>query len=85
MKYRVTIETDEDGVFIATVPALPGCVSDGGTRAEAIANVKEAIVAVLESIVKAGDPLPAPLVDDEIVEVDVGAIESATGPASGAA
>jgi predicted RNase H-like HicB family nuclease len=43
MKYRVKIERDEDGVFIAEVPALPGCISQGATRAEALTNVKEAI------------------------------------------
>jgi predicted RNase H-like HicB family nuclease len=77
MKYRVVVETDEDGVFVATVPALPGCVSDGRTRAEAIENIKEAIAAYLESIVKAGDPMPEPAYDSEIVEIDLGRIEGA--------
>jgi hypothetical protein len=36
MKYRVIIEQDEDGVFVAEVPALPGCISQGKTRAEAL-------------------------------------------------
>ncbi len=39
LKYRVVIETDEDGVFVAEVPALAGCLSQGRTRAEAIANI----------------------------------------------
>ena len=46
MKYRVLIEPDEDGVYVAEVPALPGCISQGRTRAEAIANIKEAIAAI---------------------------------------
>ena len=38
MKYRVLIEQDEDGVFVAEVPSLPGCISQGQTRAEAAAK-----------------------------------------------
>ncbi len=41
--FHVKIEQDEDGIYIASVPALPGCVSDGVTRAEALMNVKDAI------------------------------------------
>lgn len=68
MKYRVNIATDEDGVFIATVPALPGCVSDGKTRAEAVGNAKEAIELYIEDLVDAGDPIP-PGIDEEDVEI----------------
>jgi predicted RNase H-like HicB family nuclease len=42
MKYRVLIEQDEDGFFVAEVPALPGCVSQGATREEALPNIREA-------------------------------------------
>lgn len=76
MKYRVTIEIDEDGKFIASCPSLPGCITQGDTRAEAVANAKEAIEAYLESLVKAGDPVPEP-VSEEIIDIDVGAIEGA--------
>jgi hypothetical protein len=44
-KFRVAIKLDEDGVFVAEVPTLPGCLSQGRTRAEAIANIREAIAA----------------------------------------
>ena len=44
MKLRVTIEKDESGFFVAEVPALPGCLSQGKTEREATANIKEAIV-----------------------------------------
>lgn len=81
MKYRVIIEPDEDGVFCASVPALPGCVSDGKTRAEAIENIKEAIIAYLESLEKSGDPIPAPLTDYDIVEVNPSALNPKTGAA----
>jgi predicted RNase H-like HicB family nuclease len=57
MKYRVTIEQDEDGIFVAEVPALPGCISQGKTRAEAVENVKEAIELYLESLEAHGDRL----------------------------
>jgi len=68
MKYRVLIEPDEDGVYVAEVPSLPGCVSQGATRAEALGNVKEAIAGYLESLEEHGDPIPPP-VTEEIVEV----------------
>ncbi len=60
MQYRVLIEPDEDGVFVAEVPALPGCISEGSTRTEAIANIKEAIDVYLESLQKHGEPVPLP-------------------------
>ena len=69
MKYRVLIEPDEDGVFVATVPALPGCISQGATRDEAVLNVREAIRAYLESLEAHGEPVP-PSISEEIVEVD---------------
>ena len=59
MKHRVLIETDEDGVSVATVPSLPGCVADGSTRGEAIANIKDAIALYVESLEEHGDPVPA--------------------------
>jgi len=55
MKYRVLIEQDEDGVFVAEVPALPGCFSQGQTRMEAMKNVHEAIGAYLESLDRHGE------------------------------
>lgn len=48
MKLHVVVEQDEAGYFVAEVPALPGCLSQGKTRDEAIANVKEAIEGWLE-------------------------------------
>ena len=50
MKYRVVIEQDEDEVYVAQVPSLPGCISQGSTRKEALQNVREAIAAYLESL-----------------------------------
>lgn len=71
MKYRVYLEPDEDGVFVATCPSLPGCVSQGNTRAEAMANIREAIEAYLISLRKHGDPVP-PSIFEDVVEVSGG-------------
>jgi antitoxin HicB len=68
MKYRVYLEPDEDGIFVATCPALPGCVSQGSTRTEATENIKEAIEAYLISLRKHGDPIP-PSILEEVIEV----------------
>jgi predicted RNase H-like HicB family nuclease len=70
MKYRVLIEQDEDSVYVAEVPVLPGCISQGQTREEAVENVKEAIAAYLESLEAHSDTIPPPITE-EVVEVDV--------------
>ena len=67
-RYRVLIEQDEDGAFVAECPSLPGCVSQGRTRDEAIANVKDAIAGYLESLRKHNEPIPPPIWE-ETVEV----------------
>ena len=69
MKYRVLIEPDEDGVFVAEVPSLPGCISQGQTREQAIENIKEAIVLYLESLEAHNEPVPPPITE-ELVEVE---------------
>ena len=70
MKYRVLIEQDEDGVYVAEVPALPGCISQGRTREEAVEGIKEAITAYLKSLEAHGEPIPPPITE-ELVEVHV--------------
>ncbi len=50
MRYRVIIEQDEDGVFIVECPSLPGCISQGKTREEAIKNIGDAINGYIESL-----------------------------------
>ncbi|MBC7336358.1 MAG: type II toxin-antitoxin system HicB family antitoxin [Clostridia bacterium] len=49
MKYLVTLTQGEDGWIVAECPALPGCVSQGRTREEALANIREAIELALET------------------------------------
>ncbi|MGH7597051.1 MAG: type II toxin-antitoxin system HicB family antitoxin [bacterium] len=68
MKYRVIIEQDEDGVFSAEVPSLPGCITQGTTRDEVIINIREAIQAYIESLKKHNEPVPLPITQ-EIIEV----------------
>ena len=73
MKFRVVIEQDEDGKFIASCPTLPGCRSQGDTRDEAKHNIADAIKGYLESLKKHGDPIPPPI-SEEIIEIDVGKV-----------
>jgi predicted RNase H-like HicB family nuclease len=70
LKFRVVIEPDEDGVFVAEVPALPGCISQGRTRTEAIENIKEAIVGYVETLQRHSEPIP-PAISEEVVEVTI--------------
>jgi antitoxin HicB len=70
MKFRVLITQDEDGVFVAECPSLPGCISQGATRDEALANIKDAISGYLASLAKHGEPLPS-AIEEETVEVAV--------------
>ncbi len=57
MKFIVTLERDETGMIVAECPAIPGCVSQGKTETEALANIREAIEACLEARAANGMPL----------------------------
>ncbi len=69
MKFVVTLQKGEDGFIIAECPALPGCITQGRTNEEALANIREAIELSLESRIALGMPLSM-----EIAEVEVSAI-----------
>src|SRR5436309_15670320 len=58
MRYTVILEQEPDGGFVATVPALPGCVSQGDTRDEAIANIREAAELYIDDCLASADPVP---------------------------
>ncbi len=58
MKYRVVLEPQEEGGYTVYVPSLPGCVSQGETNEEALANIKEAIEVYLKSLRERRIPLP---------------------------
>ena len=63
------LQQDEDGVFVAECPSLPGCVSQGKNRVEALKNIKDAIKGYLESLKKHNEPIP-PSIEEELVEVN---------------
>ena len=59
MRYTVVLEPDPDGEgYTVRVPVLRGCISEGRTRDEALANVREAIEGFIEGLRKAGEPVP---------------------------
>ena len=57
MKFNVTVDRDEDGVWVVECPAIPGCVSQGETKSQALENIKEAIALCLEVRAEKGLPL----------------------------
>jgi antitoxin HicB len=67
MKFLITLEEDEDGFLVAECPSLPGCVSQGKTREEALANIEEAIKGYIASLRKHGEPVPRA----EVTELEV--------------
>ncbi len=69
-KFRAILEPNELGGYTVTVPLLPGCISEGDTREEALANIKEAIELYIESLQADGEPIPSEeAVEEAIVEV----------------
>ena len=68
MKFIVTLDRDEDGVWIAECPAIPGCVSQGESQEEALANIQEAIALCLEVRAERGLPFT---IETKQVEVAV--------------
>jgi predicted RNase H-like HicB family nuclease len=58
MRYTVILEREPDGGYVATVPALPGCVSQGDTRDEVMKNIREAADLYIEDCLATGDPVP---------------------------
>lgn len=57
MKFVVTITQDEDGIFIAECPSIPGCISQGSNEEDALANIEDAIRECLEVRAEKGMPL----------------------------
>ncbi len=70
MKYNVLIRHGNEGGYVAAVPALPGCVSQGRTKREAIKNIREAIEVYIEALLEDGLPVPVEA-GNELVEVEV--------------
>jgi predicted RNase H-like HicB family nuclease len=67
MKLRVVLEPSDEGGYTVYVPSLPGCISEGDTREQAISNIKEAIELYLEPV--EDDLTPSP--DTEITEIAI--------------
>jgi predicted RNase H-like HicB family nuclease len=65
MRLKVVLEKSEDGGYTVYVPALPGCISEGDTLEEALANIREAIALYLEPL---GEDVPQ---GGELAEVEV--------------
>jgi predicted RNase H-like HicB family nuclease len=69
MRYTVVLEQEADGGYVASVPALPGCVSQADTRKEALANIREAVELYIQDCRDAGDPVPTEAAK-EFVEIE---------------
>jgi predicted RNase H-like HicB family nuclease len=67
MKFTVTLERDEDGVWVVECPSIPGCVSQGATKDESIENIKNAIRECLEVRAEQGMPLTLETCQVEVV------------------
>jgi predicted RNase H-like HicB family nuclease len=67
MKLIVTLERDETGMIVAECPAIPGCISQGKTEEEAVANIREAIQVCLEARAANGMPLTIAIREVEVV------------------
>lgn len=69
-KFRVILDPNELGGYTVTVPALPGCISEGDTKEEALANIQEAIELYIESLQADGEAVPTEEgMEEALVEV----------------
>jgi hypothetical protein len=67
MKFSVTLDRDEDGVWVVECPSIPGCVSQGRTKEEALENIRDAIDACLQVRAELGLPLTVETHQVEVV------------------
>ncbi len=71
-KFRVILDRNEMGGYTVTVPALPGCISEGDTKDEALSNIQEAIELYIDSLQADGEPIPTEEgMEEALVEVAV--------------
>ena len=71
-RFKVVLDKNESGGFTVTVPSLPGCITQGGNRKEALERAQEAIEGFLEALEIEGLPIPGGDVDIEEVQVSYG-------------
>lgn len=69
--YTIVLTPDPEGGYVVTVPALPGCVTEGDTREEAIAMARDAIQLWIESLEALGEPVPEEDAKPELAAVEV--------------
>ena len=67
--FHVILEPNESGGYTVTVPALPGCISEGDNKREALANIKEAIELYIDSLEADGEPIPEDAIEEALVKV----------------
>jgi len=60
---KVIVYTGEDGFYVAECPSLPGCITQGATRTEALDNIREAVDVYTEVLVENGKPVPEDLLE----------------------
>ena len=65
-KFTVVMERDEDGLYIASVPLLQGCYTQGETYEEALENIKDAVRLHIEARKELGEPIPIEVAIDEV-------------------
>jgi antitoxin HicB len=71
-KYTIILDPDPDeGLYTVTVPALPGCITQGSTVAECIARAQEAIAGYIEALEAAGEPTPVETEHAQAIVIDV--------------
>jgi len=73
MQREVLLYPGEDGYIVAEVPSLPGCISQGKTRDEALTNIRDAIEAYIATLEEDGLPVPPETGHREVVTVEVAA------------
>ena len=65
-KFTVVVEQDEDGLYVASIPLLPGCYTQGDTYEEALENIKDALRLHIEARRALGEPVPIEVAIDEV-------------------
>ena len=68
MKLTIVLEPQKEGGFTVYVPSLPGCISQGKTRLEALNNIRDAMEGYLESLKRHNEPIP-PSIEEDVVEI----------------
>jgi antitoxin HicB len=71
--YSIVVDPDPEGGYTVTVPALPGCITQGETTEECIAHAREAIALYLEDLVASGEPIPEEKEHPQLLQVTVAA------------